>query len=234
MKEAIARRVRGKHALITGGSYGIGFALAERLVMNGASVTLIARDADKLASAQARLRQRVHRAHVRTLALDVSSSDAPHVIGRELMLKPVDFLFNNAGISRPGYFWEIPEDEFERHTQINFNGAVNVTRAALPSLLRSNDPHIVNVGSVSSVVASLGHSAYCGSKFALYGFSETLRAELRSRGVRVSIALPPETDTPMLANELPHLPPGAKRLQRSGGLLSADEVALAILRGMNR
>ena len=235
MRAALERRVRGRHALITGGSRGIGLALARRLVMCGAGVTLVARDAAQLARAAAQLEREVAGARVRCLSLDVA--DAARVereLPRELAEQPIDYLFNNAGISRPGYFWEIPADVFERVGAVNYAGAVAVTRAALPALLRSSDAYIVNVGSLSSVVGTLGHSAYCGSKFALYGFSEVLRAELRARGVRVSIALPPEVETQMLDEELRYLPPGAKRLQQSAGLLSADRVAREILHGMSR
>jgi 3-dehydrosphinganine reductase len=234
MTRSIERRVRGKHAMVTGGSEGIGFAIARRLVMYGASVTLVARSGTKLDCARARLLAEVRNAKVFTVSLDVSDDTAvARVIGDEVRHHPLDFLFNNAGISRPGYFWDIPHRDFVRQNEINFAGAVLVTRAALPSLLSSSDPHIVNVGSVSSVVASLGHSAYCGSKFALFGFSEVLRAELRLRGVRVSIALPPEVETKMLDEEAPYLPKAAKVLQGTAGKLTPDKVAVAILKGMN-
>jgi 3-dehydrosphinganine reductase len=234
MMAGVAHRVRGKHALITGGSHGIGFALARRLVMYGATVTLVARHADKLEEARVRLAAEVANARIFALPLDVSDdAQVRAVIGRELDLRPLDFLFNNAGMSRPGFFWDIPPADFARHLAVNFAGAVSVTRAALPSLIRSSDAHIVNVGSVSSVVASLGHSGYCASKFALFGYSEVLRAELEPRGVRVSIVLPPEVATKMLDEELPFLPKAAKVLQQSAGTLTPDEVARAILKGMN-
>ncbi|MEY4579503.1 MAG: hypothetical protein RL701_4206 [Pseudomonadota bacterium] len=230
----VRKRVRGRHALITGGSAGIGFALAQRLLRCGAGVTLVARNAARLDAAKQQLEHAIAGARVRTLSVDVSDAESVAAqLTPELQAQPIDYLFNNAGVSRPGYFWAIPPAEFKRQNEINFDGVVHVTRAALPTLKTSTDAHIVNVGSLSSVIASLGHSAYCSSKFALYGFSDVLRAELKPLGIRVSIALPPEVETGMLAAELPHLPPGAKELQQSAGLLSADAVALAILRGMN-
>lgn len=231
---AVERRFRDRHVLITGGSEGIGFALARRLVTYGAEITLVARNRSKLQRARDTLLSEVPEARVDLIDLDVS--DARAVADRfpsALEGRPLDVLINNAGISRPGYFWEIPDTEFQRTLDVNFAGVVQLTRALLPSLERSRG-HVVNVGSVSSVVASLGHSAYCGSKFALYGFSDVLRAELRPRGVAVSIVLPPETETKMLEDERPFLPKGARILQESAGRLTADEVARATLRGIAR
>lgn len=232
-RNAVDRYFHGRHVLITGGSQGIGFALARRLTIAGAELTLLSRSADKLARAKASLLTEVPAARVETLALDVSDAGAiaealPRALGR-----PLDVLINNAGVSRPGYFSEIPTDAFSHMMKVNFEGTLNVTRALLPALERTRG-HVVNIGSLSSVIATLGHSGYCSSKFALYGLSDVLRAELRPRGIRVSVVLPPETETNMLADERPFLPPAAIALQESAGRLSADEVARATLRGVAR
>lgn len=228
------RHFRGRSALITGGSEGIGLAIARRLSCAGAAVTLVARDPKKLAAASRAIAAEVPGSDCAILPLDVADRDAvAGAIPGIVDARGVDLLVNNAGVSRPGYFWDLPPAEFARIMAVNFDGVVAVTRAALPGLLARRG-HVVNVGSVSSVVATLGHSAYCGSKFALYGFSDVLRAELRGRGVRVSIVLPPETETKMLDDERPHLPPGAALLQASAGRLTADAVAVATLRGIAR
>ncbi len=230
----IEREFRGRRVLITGGSEGIGLALARRLVMYGAEVTLVARNQEKLDRARALLLGEVRDARVDVIAIDVSDTRAvAERFPSALAGRGLDVLVNNAGISRPGYFWEIPDADFARTLDVNFAGVVQLTRALLP-LLEQSRGHIVNVGSISSVIATLGHSAYCGSKFALYGFSDVLRAELRPRGVRVSIVLPPETETKMLDDEAPFLPKGARALQESAGRLTADEVARATLRGIVR
>jgi len=231
---AVERHFRGRHVLITGGSEGIGFALARRLVTYGAEVTLVARNPSKLERARKVLLDEVAEARVDCIDLDVSDAGAiADRLLRALDGRPLDVLVNNAGVSRPGYFWDIPEADFQRMIEVNFSGAVQLTRALIPSLEQTRG-HVVNVGSVSSVIGSLGHSAYCGSKFALYGFSDALRAELRPRGVAVSIVLPPETETKMLDGERPFLPKGAQALQESAGRLTADEVARATLRGVAR
>lgn len=231
---AVERHFRRRHVLVTGGSEGIGFALARRLVAVGADVTLLSRSAVKLAKAQQVLRAEVPTARIEVIALDVGvAADVSGAFARWPSTRRLDVLINNAAVSRPGYFDEIPGTDFQRMLEVNFSGVVNVTRALLPALERSRG-HVVNIGSLSSVVATLGHSGYCGSKFALYGFSDVLRAELRPRGVSVSIVLPPEVDTQMIEDERPHLPPAAVVLQQAAGRLSADEVARATLRGVAR
>lgn len=230
-----ASYVRGRHALVTGGSEGIGFALARRMLMCGARVTLLARDRLKLDSARAALEEQVPGAHVRVVALDIANADSVRsALPAVLSDAGIDILVNNAGISRPGAFLEIPDEAFRRQIDVNFWGAVEVTRTLLPHILDSSRAHIVNIGSVSSVVATVGHPAYAASKFALYGFSDALRAELAPLGVRVSIVLPPETATKMLEEEQAHLTTAARALQRTAGRLSPDEVARAVLRGMAR
>lgn len=231
---SVERHFRGRHVLVTGGSEGIGFALARRLVTYGAEVTLVARDRGKLDRARETLLGEVPTARVDVVALDVSDARAvADTFPRALEGRRLDVLINNAGVSRPGYFWDIPTTDFQRMIDVNFAGVVQLTRTLLPVLEESRG-HVVNVGSVSSVVASLGHSAYCGSKFALYGFTDVLRAELRPRGVAVSIVLPPETETKMIEEERPLLPKAALVLQGSAGRLTADEVARETLRGIAR
>lgn len=230
---AVERHFRGRHVLVTGGSEGIGFAIARRLVMHGAEVTLVARSRDKLERAKATLLAEVPGARVHWIDVDVSDAAAVRERFPSSLAAPLDILINNAGISRPGYFWDIPEADFQRILDVNFAGVVNLTRVLLP-MLEQTRGHIVNVGSVSSVVGSLAHSAYCGSKFALYGFSEVLRAELRSRGVKVTIVLPPETETKMIEEEKPFLPHAAAVLQETSGRLTPDEVARAALKGIAR
>ncbi len=227
--------VRGRRALVTGGSEGIGFAIARRLAMYGAKVTLLARDPEKLEFARAAIEEQAPGTRVRTLALDVADeqrvrSNLPRALGDD----GLDLLINCAGTSRPGYFADIPAPDFRRQLEVNLGGAVHVTRALLERLAASARGHIVNVGSVSSVVATLGHSAYAASKFALYGWSDVLRAELKSRHIRVSIVLPPETSTKMLDAERPYLPKAAAALQGAAGRLTADDVARSLLRGIAR
>ncbi len=233
MNRRVKLRFAGRHALITGGSEGIGFAIARRLIMLNAGVTLVARNVAKLEHARELLMSEVAGARVRILQLDVSDEDAvPRVLGAELEEQPIDYLINNAGYSRPGEFIRLGRDDFQRQIDVNFLAVIHVTRVALAVLLNARDPHIVNIGSLAGVIAVYGQSAYCSSKFALYGLTDSLRAELRPLGIKVSIVLPPETETAMLEAERPYMPKASAQLQSGVGRLSADEVALAVLSGM--
>jgi 3-dehydrosphinganine reductase len=119
-------------------------------------------------------------------------------------------------------------------TEINYLGLVYVTKAFLPAMMQRQSGCIVNISSMAGYIGAFGYTAYSGSKFALTGFSEVLRAEMKLHGIQVSIAFPPETDTPMLVYEAPLMPPETKALGEGSGRMSAGVVAKAILKGMER
>ncbi|MCB9652989.1 MAG: SDR family oxidoreductase [Deltaproteobacteria bacterium] len=226
----------GKHVIITGGSSGIGLATARRLASMGASVTLIARREGLLEEARGEVQAAaLPGMDVHTLALDVSSeSDIQAKLLPHIEAHPANVLINNAGVSMPGRFLEQDPEYFRRLMDINYFGAVNMARAVVPHLIAQGGGHLANVGSLLSVMAIYGYSAYAASKFALYGFSESLRAELAPLGVRVTILLPPDTDTPQHTAELEHLPEETRALAGSVKMLAPDDVADALLRGMAR
>jgi 3-dehydrosphinganine reductase len=225
----------GRHALVTGGSMGIGLAIAQRLVRAGASVTLIARRAGPLEEARTRLLADTPSASVHTVVLDVAErTEVARVLGPEMDARPIDLLFNNAAISRPGRFLEMDPDAFRSHVDVNYLGTVWMCRVVVPRMVSRRSGRVVNVGSLLSVMGLYGNAAYVGPKFALYGLSEVLRAELKEHGVRVTVVLPPAVDTPMLAAEQDWLPAETRALYAGSRTLSADEVAHACLGGVAR
>jgi 3-dehydrosphinganine reductase len=231
----LAAHFAGRHALVTGGSLGIGRAVAQRLVELGAGVTLVARGPGPLEAAAEDLRRRAPRATVRTLALDVSDEAAvAAALPRELAAQPADLLVNGAGISHVGRFLELEPARLREQMDVNYFGAVWVTRAVVPALLDRGRGEIVNVASMAAVVGFHGYAGYAPTKFALYGLSEVLRAELRPAGVRVSIVLPPSVETRMLAHEQASAPPETVRIIESGRVLSAEHVAETLVRGVAR
>ncbi len=141
-------------------------------------------------------------------------------------------LINSAGISEPGYFQELELETFERSMRINYFGTLYTTKALVPKLLERCDGYIVNVSSVAGLIGVFGYTAYSGSKFAVTGFTEALRAELKPHGVGVSLLCPPDTDTPMLKHEREVVPKETKALNSGGGLLSAEQVAQALVKGV--
>lgn len=221
------RRFRGEHAIVTGGSGGIGLAVARRLVELGATVTLVARDRERLERAAAGLGGSAD-----VLALDLADEAA--VAAALPGKRRVDLLVNCAGISTVAEFSDLTADQLRHEMDVNYFGAVWVIRGVLPQMLSRGRGHICNVGSTASVIGIHGYGAYTPPKFALYGLSEVLRAELAPRGVGVTVVLPTSTNTPMLERELEEAPPETRSIISSTRILEPAEVAEAALRGIAR
>lgn len=225
----------GKTALITGGSSGIGLAMARQLRAQGAEVSLLARDPHKLDGAAETL-QKEFGGRVSTYSVDVSDWEAVQRAAGDIRAEhgAPDLLINSAGITHPGYVEEIPVDIYHRLMEVNYFGVVHLVKVFLPSMLERGDGRIVNIDSAAGFVGVFGYTAYGASKFALRGFSDALRAELKPRGIRVHLVFPPDTDTPQLAYENEFKPPETRAIAGNAGVLSADRVAEAILRGVER
>jgi 3-dehydrosphinganine reductase len=223
----------GKGVVITGGSSGIGLALAKSAVSNGAEVHLVARRKNLLDDAKATIEREHPGANVSVLDLDVAKYDeveskvATHFKGRA-----VDMLINNAGVVKPGRFLDLPIEEFRQQMDVNYFGTIHMCKALLPRIIERKGGHVVNVSSLAGVIGIFGYTAYTPTKFALSGFSQVLRAEMWPHNVRVSVVLPPDTDTPQLAFENQFKPAETKAIAGQVKTLSADQVANAILRGM--
>lgn len=218
----------GKHVLVTGGSSGIGLAAAKQLVAAGATVTLCARRKEPLEAAAAALGS-----NAMILPLDVGSeSEVARLVPAHLEAHPLDMLLNNAGIVMPGRFTELDPRHFREMMDVNYFGTVNLCRAAIPSMRARGGGHICNVSSMAGVIGIYGYTAYSASKFAICGFSQCLRAELWPLGIKVSVCLPPDTDTPQLAFENQYKPKETRAIAGTVKTMGADAVADAMLRGM--
>ncbi len=222
-----------KHVVITGGSSGIGLAFAHRVADAGAAVTLVARRKNLLEEAKRAIVAKSPGATVRLVELDISNEDAVGVEMDKLVKEAsVDMLVNNAGVVMPGRFLELPSREFRQMMDINFFGTVYMSKALLPAFAARRSGHVLNVSSLAGVMGIYGYTAYAASKFALVGFSQALRAEMWPHGVKVSICLPPDTDTPQLAQENQHKPAETKAIAGTVKTLAADTVASAMADGM--
>lgn len=198
--------LRGKVALVTGGSRGLGLAIARELVRKGAHVVICARSADELASAKHDLEQRGGpgprrrtgqgaERPLKVLAVPVDVTDGNAMVrlvgdARLHMGAPVDVLVNNAGVMRVGPIDTMTRADFEDVMAVNFWGAVNATMAVLPSMRGRRTGRIANITSIGGKVAVPHLLAYDCAKFALHGFSEGLRAELAKDGVAVTTIVP--------------------------------------------
>ncbi len=223
----------GKIVLVTGGSSGIGLALARLLTQAGARVWLMARRQDELKSALAQLN--TPSAH-NILPGDVSDwgqvNKAVNRITRESGVP--DLVINSAGVTHPGYVQDLSLEIFHQMMDINYMGTVHVVKAVLPGMLERGSGYIVNISSSAGFLGVYGYTAYGASKYAVRGFTEALRAELKPLGIGVSLVYPPDTDTPQLAYENKFKPKETKALTSQAGLASAQQVAESILGGIRR
>jgi short-subunit dehydrogenase len=189
------RSLANCRVVITGASSGIGRELALAFARRGSRVLLTARRDQELAAVAAECRQ--HGAVAEALAGDVTDSAfRAALIGRAVALwEGLDVLVNNAGISAHGRFAESDEATLRKILEVNFFAATELTRLALPLLKRNRQAAIVNIGSIIGHRGLPLNSEYAASKFALRGWSESLRAELAADAVDVLLVSPGTTET---------------------------------------
>jgi len=197
-----ARRMalKGKTAVITGAASGIGEALAMKLAGRGAHLILVDRDGEGLARVADAARTR--RVDVEAHVIDMGDADAVERLGARLAAEhpQIDLLFNNAGVALGGEVLDASREDLEWLMNINFYGVAHLTRALLPTLLARPDAHVVNVSSVFGLIAPPGQAAYAASKFAVRGWSEALRRELKGTTVGVSVVHPGGIKTKIARN----------------------------------
>ena len=222
---------------ITGGSTGIGLALARAYARLGAHVAIFARDEGKLRAARTLIEdaRRAPRQQVLALALDVGDEAAVRTRTAEAMaqLGPPDILINSAGIIANDRFDNLSGDTIEAILRTNVMGMVHVTHALLPAL-KARRGQIVNLSSVAGLMGAYGYTAYGASKYAVVGLSECLRSELKPDGVTVTVVCPPEVDTPMVAVEEATISPESRAVKQLAGVLNPDAVARTIVKGVGR
>jgi NAD(P)-dependent dehydrogenase (short-subunit alcohol dehydrogenase family)/uncharacterized protein YndB with AHSA1/START domain len=195
------RSLSGQRVLVTGGSSGIGLAVAEGLVGEGARVAILARNELGLAAAKRRLAE--HGAEAITLAADVTDREALAAAIEEAVaeLGGLDVLVTSAAGLSFGRFTETDPEDFERTLDTVLGGTVDTIRAALPHLERSRGA-VVAVGSIAGRMPLPGMAAYTASKHGLVGFLDTVRVELEESGSSVTLSLvnPGAVDTPLWSN----------------------------------
>lgn len=223
-------RLAGSHVVVTGGSQGIGFATARRCLRRGARVSVIGRSSQKLASAR-ELEPRLS-----VGSADVTDPDALGAMITSLseVNGPCDVVVACAGGAIPGYIEQLDAATFREQMDLNYFGTLHTVQAVLPTMLARRRGHLVLVSSVAGLLGVFGYGAYAPAKFAVRGLGHTLDAELRDRGIVVSVAYPPDTRTPGFDRENLSKPPETVRV--SGGIepVSAGKVATRIVRGIER
>ena len=188
--EAAGFSFAGRTVLLTGGSRGLGLALARRLATQGARLALVARDAQELARAAQELT--ATGATVRIYPADLTDPAARETLLRqvELDLGPVDVLINNAGVIQVSPLTNLSADDYARAMQIHFEAPLHLMRLVVPGMRARGVGRVINVASLGGKVAVPHMAAYSASKFALVGLGEAWATELAGTGVRVTTICP--------------------------------------------
>ncbi|MBS1841809.1 MAG: SDR family NAD(P)-dependent oxidoreductase [Acidobacteria bacterium] len=180
----------GKVALVTGGSRGIGRAIALKLASLGADIAICGRDAAKLSETEAKLRETGARAIA--IAADVTrGNDVAQLVRRvESELGPIALLVNNAGMGLFGPVHEKSEEEWDRLMNTNLKSVFLVSRAVVPGMIKRGGGDIINISSLAGKNVFAGGGIYCASKWGVQGLSGCMAEELREHGIRVSTVCP--------------------------------------------
>jgi short-subunit dehydrogenase len=191
-------KIEGKRVLITGGSSGIGLALARAFLDKGAMVVITGRRPDALAKAMTELR-RVDES-VWSVGADVATPEGRAATLEQTIyaLGGLDILVNNAGGVRAGRLEKTSDAELQAMIDVDLVAPILLTRAALATLRSSGDAMIVNVASGIALIGLPFYATYAATKAGLARFSEALRRELKGEGVHVLTAYPAGTETPMM------------------------------------
>ena len=232
----------GGTAVVTGAASGIGAALAAGLAARGSHLVLLDRDADGLAAVAAAARAVPTGVRVTEHVADLADPAASLAAGEAIATAHPEttLLINNAGIALAGRFDQVDAAQFDAVMAVNFHAVVTLTRALLPVLTAHPGSHLVNLSSVFGLLAPAGQTAYCASKFAVRGFTESLRGELASAGVGVTCVHPGGVKTNIARHALvgPRLPAAEWEAGRAqmDRLLTHDpaDAADAILRAVHR
>jgi short-subunit dehydrogenase len=232
----------GATAVVTGAASGIGAALARGLAARGSHLVLLDRDDKGVAGVAESICAGAPDLRIATYVVDLADPGATVRIGETLAATHADttLLINNAGIALAGRFDQCDADQFDAVMAVNFHAVVTLTRALLPTLTAHPGSHLVNLSSVFGLLAPPGQTAYCASKFAVRGFTESLRGELAPSGVGVTCVHPGGVRTNIARNALvgPRLPAAEWEAGRTqmDQMLTHDpaDAAEAILRAVHR
>ncbi|KDO31976.1 hypothetical protein SPRG_03192 [Saprolegnia parasitica CBS 223.65] len=226
----------GKHVLITGGSQGLGRALALQLVDAGANVTIVARSVDKLRAVVAEAEKSATPGRGRIAYQSSDTRDAASVqsavVQAETVFGPIEILLPVAGKAVTAKIDEISLDEHKAAMDLNYFGTLNTVDAVLPGMRARQRGSIVFITSGAALATYVGYAAYSPSKFAVRGLAECLHNELAGSGVSVHIAYPGQMNTPGYAAEMLTKPAECKAIEANDTLHTPEAVAASILRDL--
>ena len=228
---------KNKTAFITGGSTGIGLAIAKAMAKEGARVVLFARTIEKLEQAVKEIRMIAGtEAKASYYSVDTSKSDEAKAVFDSAVNETTipDFLINCVGMARPDYFENITPDIFDKTIKTNLYSTWNSAYSILPYMKQKRCGYVVNTSSIAGFLGVFGYTDYCMTKFGIIGFSDALRQELASYNIIVTVLCPPDTDTPGFELENKNKPEETKAIGGKAKLLKPEEVADALLKGLRK
>ncbi|MCW3123242.1 MAG: short-chain dehydrogenase/reductase [Flavipsychrobacter sp.] len=202
------------NAIITGATQGIGKAIAEKLLSEGYAIAICSRNNDNLKAAAAAWNEQYPTASIITYSADLSNKEEAGAFGDVVLsnFDTIDLLVNNAGMYLPGTIADEPDTLLETMIGTNLYSAYHLTRKILPAMKRQKAGHIFNICSIASLRAYPNGGSYSISKYALLGFSDNLREELKEYNIKVTAICPGATYT--LSWEGSDVPP--ERIMEAG------------------
>jgi 3-dehydrosphinganine reductase len=224
--------------IVTGGSSGIGLATARLYAARGFHVGLVARTGDKLEKAadEVRFSRSEPETIVSARVADLRDADATRRAIEGVLDDGVtpDIVVNSAGVIVPGEFVAMSPEDFASNIDSGFWSVVHPCRVLAPMMIERGSGHIVNVSSVAGFLGVYGYTSYAAAKYAVMGFTEALRFEMKPHGVAVSVVCPPDTNTPALERERQLRPPETDAIAGTIKPIQSERVAEAILTGVDR
>jgi NAD(P)-dependent dehydrogenase (short-subunit alcohol dehydrogenase family) len=208
--------LRGQHAVVTGGSRGIGAAIAEELARLGATLTLLAREQARL-DEQAERIGRAHGVPVAGVRCDVTSDAMVReafAIARETFGPPA-ILVNNAGVSDAARITELPREQWDRMLAVNLTGPFLCIQQVLPTMMEAKGGRIVNVASMMALKGYARVAAYSSAKAGLLGLTRAVAREVVRHGITVNAVCPGYTDTDMAVQAAQNLAASGMTLEQA-------------------
>jgi short-subunit dehydrogenase len=226
-----------KTVFITGGSTGIGLAIAKAFAAMGSHVSIFARDLEKLNAAKEEIRLSAKSAQQKITAYKLDATmyeDVKTVFAEAIREHGAPYiLINCVGIAQPGYFEDITFCSFEKTIHTNLYSTWNACSVIVPHM-KLNGGYILNTSSIAGFTGVFGYTDYCMTKFGIIGFSEALRSELKRFNITVSVLCPPDTETPGYAAENATKPKETIAISGNAKLIQPEIVAETVLHQLHK